>query len=89
MGVVLREHSSKFMGTANKTLGRWQRPKGRVMIWFLTPVGWNLRLISSAGKNPGKRNWERSRPNKSIKQTKRVPEYADGRAPPTRGESKP
>lgn len=38
MGVVLREHSSKFMGTANKTLGRWQRPKGRVMIWFLTPV---------------------------------------------------
>lgn len=35
MGAVLREPSSKFTGTANKTLGRWQRPKRRVMVWLL------------------------------------------------------
>lgn len=38
--------------------------------------GWDPTIISSAGKNPGKRNWERSRPNESINHRKRVPECA-------------
>lgn len=46
--------------------------------------GWDPTIISSAGKNPGKRNWERSCPNESISQRKRVPECAGSRhTPPT------
>lgn len=36
MGAVLRERSSKFKATANRTLRRRQGPQRRVTIWLLT-----------------------------------------------------
>ena len=50
--------------------------------------GWDLRIISSAGKSPGKRNWERSRPNKSINRTERAPEWWTRTSPAKGGEER-